>query len=162
MALGPIADLLTRTGRPTRIFTRERNRQYSRKPARCHPTTVSGFTMMSGSVHLTQTRRSMTQKNRSPEVSRGRGWRRDRTVSCYRSARFSSARSLRKRQTARSQRSMRASRSSMVPVVTRTVYSGLFRLPTPRFSRTWWDCGERQVALYFRYSTSLASIRRFE
>ena len=102
------------------------------------------FSHLSGSVPLTQTRRSMTQKNRSPEVSRGRGWRRDRTVSCCHSARFSSARSLRKRQTARSQRSMTASRSSTVPVVTRTVYSGLFRLPTPRFSRTWSDCGERQ------------------
>ena len=42
-------------GRPPR--GRDRQRQYMRKPARCHPTTVSGFTMTRTSDHRGQMRR---------------------------------------------------------------------------------------------------------
>src|SRR5712692_3140726 len=121
--LDEIAGFLTRTGPSNPSLPSGAKSPVQSEAPRCHPTTVSGFTMMSALVHLAQTRRSMTQKNRSTEVSRRRGWRRDRTMSCCRSARFSSARSPRKRQKARNQRSTRASLSGMVPVVARTVCS---------------------------------------
>ncbi len=46
---------------------RDRQRQYRRKPARCHPTTVSGFTITT-SVHRDHDRRSTIQNNRSRKI----------------------------------------------------------------------------------------------
>ncbi len=47
----------SRTSRPTAarpgdLFRLESHLQYSAKPARCHPITVSGFTMTTASAHL--------------------------------------------------------------------------------------------------------------
>jgi hypothetical protein len=53
---------------------RESQRQYSRKPARCQPTTVSGFTMTSTSAHCDYICRSVAQYSRSHRPSLGRGF----------------------------------------------------------------------------------------
>ena len=74
---------------------RDRQRQYSRKPARCQPMTVSGFTMTRRSVHRGQRRRSVVQNSRSKEFNGGRGRLRFSTASCWRKASTSSAVSLR-------------------------------------------------------------------
>src|ERR1035437_9768036 len=47
--------------------------QYSRKPARCQPTTVLGVTWMRGSFHLSQSLRNTTQNSLCDAVSRRRG-----------------------------------------------------------------------------------------
>ena len=87
-------------GRPPR--GRERQPQYNLKPARCQPTTVSGCTITKASAQPDQNRRRMVQKNRSRRFNCGRGHFRLRTASCCRSARISSAVSLRLRRKARS------------------------------------------------------------
>ena len=86
---------------PTGLLTSEISFQYSRKPARCHRTTVSGVTTMSDPFHPDQNRRAVTQKSLSRRPSFGRACRRFSTASCCRSARFSRARSrrLRRRRT---------------------------------------------------------------
>src|SRR6185295_15606852 len=58
-------------GRPPR--GRDRQRQYSRRPVRCQPTTVSGFTMTRTSAQREQMRRRVVQKSRSTEFKGGRG-----------------------------------------------------------------------------------------
>ncbi len=50
---------------------RDRQRQYRRNPARCQPTTVSGFTTISTSAQLAQTRRRVIQNRRSKGLKRG-------------------------------------------------------------------------------------------
>src|SRR5215472_15903145 len=87
-------------GRPPR--GRERQRQYNRKPVRCQPTTVAGCTITKASAHPDQNRRRVVQKNRSRRFNCRRGRFRLRTASCCRSARISSAVSLRLRRKARS------------------------------------------------------------
>src|SRR5215471_12790870 len=82
-------------GRPP--CDRERQRQYSRKPARCQPTTVAGCTISSASAQRDQQRRSVVQNNLSSRVSCGRGRLRLKTASCCRNARISRAVSLRLR-----------------------------------------------------------------
>jgi hypothetical protein len=67
-------------GRPPR--GRDRQRQYRRKPARCHPTTVSGFTMTRTSDHRGHICRSVAQKKRSQRFSEGRGRLRLSTATC--------------------------------------------------------------------------------
>jgi hypothetical protein len=57
---------------PTGLRTRERNRQYRWKPARCQRTTVSGDTTMSAVLHRDQERRRSTQKILSAVASLGR------------------------------------------------------------------------------------------
>ena len=76
-------------GRPGRA--RDFQRRHSRKPWRCHPTTVVGETIRSASFHPAQRRDSQTQNRRSHGRSRGLGADRRRTASCWRRARFSSA-----------------------------------------------------------------------
>src|SRR6059036_184414 len=74
-------------GRPhlRRLF----HAQYSLKPRRCQPTTVSGRTICSEFRQLFQSLDSTTQKIRAIAVSRGHGWCAFHTASCCRSARFS-------------------------------------------------------------------------
>src|SRR5690349_20749773 len=86
-------------GRPPR--GRERQRQYSRKPARCQPTTVAGCTIRRALAQRDQKRRSVVQKNLSSRFSCGRGRLRLKTVSCCRNARISRAVSLRLRKNTR-------------------------------------------------------------
>ena len=74
---------------PTRLLTLEMNLQYSRKPARCQRTTVSGVTMRRHCLQPDQTPRATTQKSLSKMPRLGRGWRRFSTASCWRKARFS-------------------------------------------------------------------------
>jgi hypothetical protein len=81
--------------RPARALCRERHVQYNLKPARCQPTTVSGWTMISVRFHPDQNRRSITQKTLSGGASLGRGCRACRTVSCCREAKISGSKSRR-------------------------------------------------------------------
>jgi hypothetical protein len=53
-----------------------------RNPARCQPTTVSGFTTIRTSVHRDQTRRNVVENNRSHGFKRERGRFRLRTATC--------------------------------------------------------------------------------
>ena len=87
-------------GRP--LCGRERQRQYSRKPARCQPMTVSGFTMTRTSAQRDQERRRVVQKNLSSRFKMSRGRLRFSTATCCRRARISSAVSLRLRKKTRS------------------------------------------------------------
>ena len=63
--------------------------QYRRKPVRCQRTAVSGVTMRRDCFQADQTRRATTQKSLSKLPRLGRGWRRFRTESCCRKAKFS-------------------------------------------------------------------------
>src|SRR5713226_2130941 len=56
-------------GRPPR--GRDRQRQYRRKPARCHPITVSGFTMTRTSDHRGHMCHRVVQKKRSASGASG-------------------------------------------------------------------------------------------
>jgi hypothetical protein len=76
---------------------RERQRQYSWKPALCQPTTVSGFTITRTSDHRGHRFRKAVQKKRSRQFSVGRGRLRLRTATCWPKARTSSAVSIRLR-----------------------------------------------------------------
>ena len=76
-------------GRPAR--GRDRQRQKRRKPARCQPITVSGFTRTRTSVQRGQHWRRAVQKSRSKDFNFGRGRFRFRTASCGRRARTSRA-----------------------------------------------------------------------
>ena len=58
---------------PTAFRAREIRLQYSRKPARCQRTTVSGVTRINDFFQPEQTCRKTTQNIRSTELSRGRG-----------------------------------------------------------------------------------------
>ena len=71
-------------GRPSRRL--DRQRQYSRKPLRCHAITVAGFTTTSTSDHRGHTLRSRIQKSRSRCLSIGRRRFRFSTATCCRSA----------------------------------------------------------------------------
>jgi len=75
----------------------------SRKPARCHRTTVSGVTRINDPLQPDQTFRKTTQNSLSTELSRGRGRCACRARSCCRSARFSRRSSSRERNTERTQ-----------------------------------------------------------
>jgi VWFA-related protein len=77
---------------PTCALALEISRQYKRKPARCHRTTVSGVITMSDCFHPDQNLRTKTQKNLSNIPSRGLVRFRFQTASCRRRARFSSNR----------------------------------------------------------------------
>ena len=59
--------------RPPLDLALESHFQYSRKPARCQPTTVLGVTWMRGSFHRTQHFRNTTQNSLCAAVSRRRG-----------------------------------------------------------------------------------------
>jgi hypothetical protein len=74
---------------------------YTRKPARCQRTIVSGVTTIKASFQADQNWRAMIQKSLSMRPIIGRGRRRFKTVSCCRRARFSKTSSvrLRKRRT---------------------------------------------------------------
>ena len=85
--------------RPAGLRCREIQVQYTLNPVRCHRTTVSGWTRNNACFHPHQSRRNITQKNRSETANRGCGCLRLKTVSCCRSARFSSRRSRRERKT---------------------------------------------------------------
>ena len=80
-------------GRPPR--GRDFQRQYSRKPARCQPTTVSGWTITSASFHRDQVTRKTVQKSRSRGRNGGLGRLRLRTATCWRRARTSTTTSVR-------------------------------------------------------------------
>jgi hypothetical protein len=67
-------------GRPPRA--RERQRQYSRKPARCHAITVPGLTIAKTSDHRGHRLRSTLQKRRSRRFSKGLRRLRFSTASC--------------------------------------------------------------------------------
>jgi hypothetical protein len=69
-------------GRPPR--GRDRHRQYRRKPARCQPTTVSGFTIAKTLDQLGHRCRKAVQKNRSQRFKAGRGRLRLSTATCCR------------------------------------------------------------------------------
>ena len=86
-------------GRPPR--GRDRQRQYRRKPDRCQPTTVSGFTMTRTSDHRGHMCRRAVQKKRSRRFSKGRGRFRLSTATCCRKARTSSEVSTRLRKNTR-------------------------------------------------------------
>src|ERR1022692_2665364 len=84
---------------PTRLLTFEIRVQYRRKPALCQRTTVSGVTTIRDSFQSDQHRRASTQKSLSSTRSLGLGCLRFKTVSCCRSAKFSTNRFLRERKT---------------------------------------------------------------
>ena len=88
-------------GRPER--RRERKRQHQRNPARCQPTTVSGFTTTSTLAHCDHQRRRPIQNRRSHGLIWGRGFLRLRTPTCCRKATSSSPRSCRERKKAPNQ-----------------------------------------------------------
>jgi hypothetical protein len=71
-------------GRPPRV--RDRQRQYKRKPDRCHRMTLSGFPMARTPDHRGHTCRKVLQKNRSKRVSGGFGRWRLRNAICCRKA----------------------------------------------------------------------------
>lgn len=77
---------------PTCFLALEISRQYKRKPARCHRTTVSSVTTMSDCFHPDQNLRTKTQKNLSIIPSCGLVRFRFKTASCCRRTRFSSNR----------------------------------------------------------------------
>ena len=79
-------------GRPGPL-RRDLNFQNSLKPSRCHRMTVSGLTTINGSCQSLQNRASKIQKRRSRLRSRGRFADRFIMATCWRSARFSRARS---------------------------------------------------------------------
>jgi len=91
---------LTR-GRPTRL-RHDFQVQKARKPCRCQRITVSGRTTWRASRHPAHRWESHTQKRRSRRPNCGRFERRRSSTSCCRSARFSSARSVRVLSDARS------------------------------------------------------------
>ena len=70
---------------------RDLQRQYNRNPARCHLTTVSGFTMRRASAQPDHKRRSAVQNSRSIGFNFGQGRLRLNTASCWRRARISNA-----------------------------------------------------------------------
>lgn len=72
--------------RPLRGYDRQGH--YRRKPARCHPTIVSGFTMTRTSDHRGHICRRVVQKKRSRQFSEGRGRFRLSTATCCRRASF--------------------------------------------------------------------------
>src|ERR1019366_6969404 len=84
---------------PTTFRAREIQLQYSRKPARCQRTTVSGVTRINDLFQPDQTLRRTTQNSLSTELSRGRGRFACRASSCCRRARFSRRSSSRERKT---------------------------------------------------------------
>jgi len=112
---------------PTGVLALEISRQYKRKPARCHRTTVSGVTTSSDCFHPGQNRRTATQKSLSSGPIPGFGCRRFSTASCWRSARFSRRRLRRARE-----------RRTSVPR-DRTMNRNIAR----SYSRT--EAGERQL-----------------
>lgn len=65
--------------------------QYSRKPARCQRTTVSGVTARRDLFQSVQNRHASTQNSLSKGLSFGLARLRFRTASCWRRARFSSS-----------------------------------------------------------------------
>jgi len=79
-------------GRP-RPLCRDLNLQNSLKPALCHRMTVSGLTTIKAARQLCQILESKIQKRRSRLRIRGRCTDRFMIASCWRSARFSKARS---------------------------------------------------------------------
>src|SRR5580704_15697468 len=80
---------------PARTRCRESQVQYGLKPARCHRTTVSGWTRINACLHPDQNRRNMTQKSLSMTARRGWECLRFKTASCCRRAKFSKRRSRR-------------------------------------------------------------------
>ena len=77
---------------PTCFLAFEIQLQYSRKPARCQPTTVSGLTSTRDCFQAPQKRRANTQNLLSTAPIRSRGCLRFSTASCCRRARFSKSR----------------------------------------------------------------------
>ena len=73
-----------RLGRPIRRL--DRQRQYSRKPARCQVITVAGFTIAKAPDHRGYTFRSMIQNSRSSRFNTGRRCFRFSTATCWRRA----------------------------------------------------------------------------
>src|SRR6266404_8579162 len=67
---------------PTGLLTLQISFQYSRNPALCQRTTVSGVTTMRDCCHPDQNRRTATQKSLSSRSNLGRGCRRFSTASC--------------------------------------------------------------------------------
>src|ERR1700752_3825273 len=67
---------------PIGLRTREISRQYSWKPVRCQPATVSGDTTISADFHEDQKGCRDTQNNLSPAASLGRGLWRLNTTNC--------------------------------------------------------------------------------
>ena len=80
--------LLTLRRPPTRLAL-ESHFQYSRKPARCQPTTVRGVTKTRGFCHPDQRLRNMSQNSLCHALSRRRGLLACSASSCWRRARFS-------------------------------------------------------------------------
>src|SRR5258708_3728329 len=74
---------------PTRVLTLEVSFQYTRKPARCQRSTVSGVTTRRACFHPDQIRLAATQNSLSNGLRPGRRRRRFNTTSCWRNARFS-------------------------------------------------------------------------
>ena len=85
--------------RPPLCRVRESHFQYSRKLARCQPTTVLGVTTMRAPFHPTQSLRNTTQNSLCNAVSLWRGRLACRATSCWRRARFSRMRSSRELRT---------------------------------------------------------------
>ena len=67
---------------PTRVLALEISLQYTRNPARCQRTTVSGVTMVRECLQADQSRPATTQKSLSKRLTLGRGCRRFSTASC--------------------------------------------------------------------------------
>src|SRR6201993_3024461 len=77
---------------PTCFLALDITLQYSRNPARCQRTTVSGWTSTRDCFQAPQKRRANTQKILSTAPIRGLGCLRFSTASCCRRARFSRSR----------------------------------------------------------------------
>src|ERR1700752_626090 len=74
---------------PLCFLTFEIQLQYSRNPARCQRSTVSGVTTRRDLLQPVQNRHASTQKSLSKGLSFGLARLRFSTASCWRSARFS-------------------------------------------------------------------------
>jgi hypothetical protein len=100
------------------------------KPARCHRTTVSGWTRINACLHPDQNRRNMTQKSLS--VTARRGWEclRFKTASCCRRAKFSKRRSRREEKNRITGASSSFTRRSMRELYTERAQIGYWLIVT--------------------------------
>src|SRR5260370_2472384 len=104
---------------PAGVRCRESHFQYNFNPARCQPTTVSGWARINGCLHPGQRRHNITRNNLSEAANRGCGCRTFKTASCCRRARFSRSKSRRERKKRVARTDKKLSKRCMKPCLHR-------------------------------------------
>ena len=145
-----LARLISRINRRTSIGTLGRpgrrldfQRQYDRKPARCHRSTVSGRTMVSASRAFGNSRQTQPRTSLSAARNGNRaGWPRRSTMICCRSTRTSASSAARDRNRSKT----RPGISLMRP----DIRASVARFSTPRqsdsiYDRDRWSSGFRRA-----------------